>query len=158
MSLPDGLIAYGPDANCTLAICPVEASVYQYRPSVPANAVLLALFGVCGLLHTYQGIRYRAWWYMTAMQLGCICEILGYIGRLMLYHNPFSFNAFLLQICKLARFPPPTSRLTISRLHHLCSSVLLWCHLCHSLANHQLPRSQLISLPSQFILLDIYSE
>ncbi|KAL8689880.1 MAG: hypothetical protein Q9218_004545 [Villophora microphyllina] len=30
-------VVYGPDANCTLALCPAELSVYQYRPKLAAN-------------------------------------------------------------------------------------------------------------------------
>ncbi|KAI4251550.1 MAG: hypothetical protein LQ352_004786 [Teloschistes flavicans] len=33
-------VVYGPDANCTLALCPAELSVYQYRPSLAANDCL----------------------------------------------------------------------------------------------------------------------
>ncbi|KKY26438.1 putative parasitic phase-specific protein psp-1 [Phaeomoniella chlamydospora] len=40
------LIAYGPDANCTLELCPVTDSVYQYRPSLSASGTFIALFGI----------------------------------------------------------------------------------------------------------------
>ena len=35
---------------------------------------------------------------MFCMACGCICEMLGYGGRIMLYNNPFTFTGFLLQI------------------------------------------------------------
>lgn len=37
---------------------------------------------------------------MVGMQLGCISEIIGYIGRIMLYNNPWSFIGFMIQIGK----------------------------------------------------------
>ncbi|KAL2870301.1 RTA1 domain-containing protein [Aspergillus lucknowensis] len=98
MSLPNGLIAFGPAANCTLELCPVEWSILQYRPSVPASAVFIAIFGLSLLLNVGQGIYHREWGYMVTLIAGCILEIVGYVGRLILYDNPFDFNGFILQI------------------------------------------------------------
>lgn len=92
------LVAYGPDANCTLTLCSISDSVYQYRPSLPANSVFIALFGLGMLLHIYQGVRYRTTWFVSCMVLGCVIEMIGYGGRIMLYQNPFSFAGFLMQI------------------------------------------------------------
>ncbi|CEL10112.1 Putative Parasitic phase-specific protein psp-1 (Fragment) [Aspergillus calidoustus] len=98
MSLPNGLISFGPGANCTLEICPVEWSILQYRPSVPSSAVFIAIFGLSLLLNVGQGIYYHTWGYMSSLVAGCILEIAGYVGRLILYNNPFDFSGFLLQI------------------------------------------------------------
>lgn len=46
MSLPNGLIAFGPHANCTLDLCPLTATLYEYLPSVPANSIFIALYAV----------------------------------------------------------------------------------------------------------------
>ncbi|KAI8181388.1 Sphingoid long-chain base transporter RSB1 [Colletotrichum sp. SAR11_239] len=35
--LPNGLRTFGPKANCTLELCPLEASLLKYQPSIPAN-------------------------------------------------------------------------------------------------------------------------
>ena len=96
-------VAYGPNENCTLAICPVNASVYEYRPSLVANSLFLALFGVCLILHLIQGLKWRTWFFGIAMFVGCVCEIIGYGGRITLYKNPFSFPGFLMQISKYRR-------------------------------------------------------
>lgn len=34
-------IVYGPEANCTLALCPVQLSVYQYQPTLAGNIAFL---------------------------------------------------------------------------------------------------------------------
>jgi len=103
--LPNGLISYGPDENCTLSNCPVEASLYTYRPALGANGTFIALFAICMALHIWQGIRWREWGFMSAMVIGCLSEIIGYAGRIMLYYNPFSFPGFLIQISKLPLHP-----------------------------------------------------
>ncbi|KAK3290680.1 RTA1 like protein-domain-containing protein [Chaetomium fimeti] len=95
---PPNVVVFGPDANCTLEICPVEISVYGYRPSLTANITLMALYGLSMAIHAYLGIRWKQWWYMGCMLVGGANAIIGYVGRVMLYYNPFSFAAFMIQI------------------------------------------------------------
>ncbi|GFP54657.1 efflux pump himE [Trichoderma asperellum] len=102
---PGGLVTFGPHANCTLDLCPIEYSVYKYRPSVPANAIFVALFGVSIVGHVILGIRWRQWNFMALMIVGCLVEIGGYAGRLILYNNPFSFGGFMDQIVLITTGP-----------------------------------------------------
>ncbi|KAF3923895.1 hypothetical protein AA313_de0206401 [Arthrobotrys entomopaga] len=95
---PYNYVTYGPDTNCTLAVCPVVLSVYQYRPSLPANAIFIALYGIAMILHIIQGFLWKTWAFTICIFLGCVSEIVGYGGRIMLYNDPFSFTGFLLQI------------------------------------------------------------
>lgn len=110
MSLPHGLIAYGPKANCTLELCPAKWSVVGYQPSVPANAVFIAAFALSLLLHAAQAFYYwrkgrPTWTFSTLVCLGCADEIAGYAGRMLLHDNPFSFIAFLVQIICVTTAP-----------------------------------------------------
>lgn len=104
-SLPPGVPPYtkvfGPSANCTLDICPVELSVYGYRPSLAANGALLALYALSAFLHMYLGLRWKEKFFMGCMILGAANAILGYAGRIALYFNPFNFAAFMIQISEL---------------------------------------------------------
>jgi hypothetical protein len=104
--LPPGVIVFGADENCTLDTCPVTWSIYGYQPSRAANLTFLILYIVAGILHGYLGIRWRSWGFMTGMLLGCLCEIIGYAGRLMLWKNPFSYPGFMIQISKFQRYHP----------------------------------------------------
>ena len=101
-NLPDGLISYGPDENCTLSICPVSAGVYEYRPSLAANTVFIVLFGIAMIIHAALWVKWRTPAFSIAMIWGCISELIGYGGRIILWQNPFSFTGFLMQIstCK----------------------------------------------------------
>ncbi|KAH8890295.1 parasitic phase-specific protein PSP-1 [Thozetella sp. PMI_491] len=105
MQLPDGLIAFGSKANCTLDLCPVEASILTYQPSIAQNVAIIALFFVSMLIHIGQGIRWRSWDFMSMVCIGVIDEIIGYGGRLLYNKNPFSFNAFLIQIVCITTAP-----------------------------------------------------
>jgi hypothetical protein len=94
------LIGFGPLANCTLNLCPVKWSVFQYQPSIAANSAFVAIFGILLAVQVFQGIRYKTWGHTACVAAGNILQIVGYIGRLLLHGNPFSFNAFLIQISK----------------------------------------------------------
>lgn len=86
------------DANCTVSVCPVELSVYGYRPSLPFSSVLIGLYGLIIGMQFVLGWRYRSWGYLSAVVLGCVDEIIGYIGRILLYNNPWDSAGFIIQI------------------------------------------------------------
>lgn len=98
--LPNGTFwfAGGDNSNCTIAHCPVELSVYGYRPSLAASGALIALYGICMIIQIALGLRYKSWWFMACMILGCIDEILGYGGRIMYWQNPWDNAGFIMQI------------------------------------------------------------
>ena len=96
--LPGGLISFGPNANCTLELCPLEASVLAYQPSVPVNGVFIGIFALTMVIHGAQGLWARTWGFTASMLCGCLFEIIGYAGRLLLHNNPFDFTGFLIQI------------------------------------------------------------
>ncbi|KAK1579449.1 RTA1 like protein [Colletotrichum navitas] len=96
--LPSNLVTFGPKANCTLDLCPLEYSLYRYRPNLAVNVLFLALFALAAVVHIGLGIRWRARGFMAFMIAGCLCEIVGYIGRIIMYYNPFQFVGFMLQI------------------------------------------------------------
>ncbi|KAI5781921.1 RTA1 like protein-domain-containing protein [Geopyxis carbonaria] len=90
---------------CTLDTCPIENSFFDYRPSLAANTSLLALFGLSLLANLVQGVAWKTWTFMIAMVLGNLTEILGYVGRVMAYNDPFKMDPFLMQICCLTLAP-----------------------------------------------------
>ncbi|GFP52068.1 hypothetical protein ACSS6W_003944 [Trichoderma asperelloides] len=103
--LPDPIITFGNDVTCNLHNCPVEWSILSYQPSLAANIVFAALFGAIGLVHFYLGFRWRVWGFTFPMLVGCVTEIIGYVGRILLHYNPFSFPGFMIQIVCLTIAP-----------------------------------------------------
>lgn len=98
--VPPGVTVFGPGANCTLAICPVQMSVYGYRPSLPANITFLGLYLVTAAVHVGLGLRWRTWFFMACMVFGALNAVLGYAARIAMYYNPFNFAAFMIQISR----------------------------------------------------------
>ncbi|CAN9090161.1 RTA1-domain-containing protein [Alternaria alternata] len=85
--------------------CPVEGTLYGYYPSLGANAFFTAFFALCLIIQLGLGIRYKTWTYMIALSLGCLGEVVGYAGRLIMYNNPFDETGFQMQICCLIISP-----------------------------------------------------
>ncbi|KAJ5675618.1 hypothetical protein N7462_008515 [Penicillium macrosclerotiorum] len=85
--------------NCTVETCPLNTSYYNYRVSLPANVVFVALFGLA-LIWFISVFIYsrRGLWFTIAMVLGTSCEIAGYAGRVFSWKNQWNQNAFLVQI------------------------------------------------------------
>lgn len=130
-------IAGGKDANCTLSVCPVSASVYGYRPSIEASSILIGIFSLCMVAQVYLGRRYRQWGFTSAICLGCVDEIIGYLGRILLYNNPWNNAGFIMQIGK-SRISFRSNRvsvLTLSSLHHDRACLLLGRHLLFAAPN-----------------------
>ncbi|KAH7008902.1 RTA1 like protein-domain-containing protein [Ilyonectria destructans] len=59
---------------------PGEFVFYHYDPSLAAAVIFIVLFGISALLHLWQVIKLRAWYFIPFL-VGCIFDIVGYIGR-----------------------------------------------------------------------------
>ncbi|KAF2637508.1 RTA1-domain-containing protein [Massarina eburnea CBS 473.64] len=86
-------------------LCPVEATIYGYTPSLGWNAFFAVFFGVSALIHLGLGIRYKTWTYMIGVGLGCLAECGGYYGRLMINNNPWDNTGFQVQVVLLIFAP-----------------------------------------------------
>lgn len=95
---PGNFIYFGPGANCTLELCDVGTSVYRYRPHLAANITFIALYAVAIAVHVLLSFRWKNWWFVGLVVASCLVEILGYVGRILLYYDPWSFIAFMIQI------------------------------------------------------------
>jgi hypothetical protein len=92
--------------NCTLEICPIITSYYNYRLNLAANAFFLAFFTLS--LPVYIAIwifTRKGLWFTGFMVLGLIAEIVGYVGRLISWQNQWSWNGFITQIVCLTIGP-----------------------------------------------------
>ncbi|KAM0202358.1 hypothetical protein ACHAPI_001546 [Fusarium lateritium] len=79
---------------------------YEYVIDLAPNVAFLAIFSVSllGFLGVWIATR-RGTAFNVAMILGLICEILGYVGRILSWQTPSYENAFLMQICCLTIGP-----------------------------------------------------
>jgi hypothetical protein len=72
-------------------ICGLYGSYFPYRPSRSANLAFTVLFGISVIIFLTQGITSKKWWGFTvAMLLGCVLEVIGYMGRVLAYNDMYS--------------------------------------------------------------------
>ncbi|KAK7550889.1 RTA1 like protein-domain-containing protein [Phyllosticta citricarpa] len=105
--------------ECTVSTCPIAASTLGYRPNIFSSVFFMSFFGIAAGVQLLQCLRYRLWFFSVAMVLGCLCEVGGYPGRLMLHHDPFSQSGFNLQIVLLTIAPAFLSAAIYLMLKHL---------------------------------------
>ncbi|KAI9732921.1 MAG: hypothetical protein M1818_007354 [Claussenomyces sp. TS43310] len=91
---------------CTVDTCPINSSYYYYRVSLAANVVFLCLFSLSliAFILTY-GLTRRALAFSVAFFCGVILEVLGYVGRILSWHDQWTENGFLMQIVCLTIAP-----------------------------------------------------
>jgi hypothetical protein len=116
------------------AKCPVEATLYGYRPDMGANAFLAALFGLCFIGSLVIGFMTKTWTYTIALAIGTFLECVGYIGRIMMNSNPWSESGFKLQICALVLGPSFVAAAIYLTLKHF----VLYCGPQYSLIQARL--------------------
>ncbi|KAI9682299.1 MAG: hypothetical protein M1817_000353 [Caeruleum heppii] len=78
--------------------------IYGYTPSLVLAVLGIVLFALSSLLHAYQVFRYRTWWF-SAVAVGCLGEIVGYVFRLRSTKNPYAVISFVVQYFFLVVMP-----------------------------------------------------
>ncbi|KAI0164311.1 RTA1 like protein-domain-containing protein [Hypoxylon sp. FL1284] len=81
-------------ADCTLTRC--SPDFLANKPSLAGNAVFIALFAILVPLALGLGVRYKTSVFATTISTGLALEVLGYVGRILLYNNPTSRPDFIL--------------------------------------------------------------
>lgn len=75
--------------------CPESWQSIFYLPTYAGNAVYMVIFLALLIAQIWLGIRHRTWSFLGGMVPGLLGEIIGYMGRILLHHNPFIMNYFL---------------------------------------------------------------
>lgn len=69
---------------------------FAYLPNVGANALFIALLGLCLLAQLGLGVQYRTWDYMGGMVCGLVLELMGYVSRIFMHADPTNRTPFLM--------------------------------------------------------------
>ncbi|KAF4336666.1 RSB1 [Fusarium beomiforme] len=86
------------------ALVPGIPASFGYVPTLSAGVVFCVLFGLSTVVHTFQLLRFKAWW-CTVFVVGGLVEIIGWAGRIWGSQCPYNSTAFLIQICTLLIAP-----------------------------------------------------
>ena len=85
--------------------CPVSDTTYGYTPNLGGNIFFTAFFAVLAVAQLGLGVYYRTFTLLIALGVGTAMEMAGYIGRVLMHHNPWNEGAFKLQIVCLVLAP-----------------------------------------------------
>ncbi|KAF5018829.1 hypothetical protein F66182_9193 [Fusarium sp. NRRL 66182] len=71
---------------------------YSYNPSTAAAVVFIVVFGLSSLLHIFQLVRARTWYFIPFL-IGCLFEAVGYVGRALSAQEApdFTKNPYIIQ-------------------------------------------------------------
>lgn len=113
------------NGNCTQSTCPVSESIYGYRPSLAATVLFLIIFALSTLAYLVQGFMLKRQnqktnFFTSAMVLGGVSEILGYVAKLLLYNDPFSDTGFKMSVVLLTFAPAFYAAGIYYTLKHIC--------------------------------------
>jgi hypothetical protein len=78
--------------TCTFETCGFNGSFFDYRPTKSTNLAFAVLFGISALAFLIQGTASKKRWlgFTFAMVLGCVTEVVGYVGRVKAYDDLYS--------------------------------------------------------------------
>lgn len=156
--LPNGtMVDEDPFVNCTgvWSGCPVEATIYGYRPNLGANLFFVIWFSMALLVSIYQGFRYKSWWFNGWIIAGSAGEIAGYAGRVAMHYNPWNNDAFMDQIATLIFSPVSVFFATIySPL--TCLVILCGCHLPDPQAHGSRRGSRILAHSREHLSMALY--
>lgn len=95
--------------NCTevTPVCPVEATLYSYRPNAGGNGFFTAAFTILFITQVVSVccLRVRTWTYMINLAIGTGFEVVGYVARLKMNSNPWSSTGTSAQLVTLVVGP-----------------------------------------------------
>jgi hypothetical protein len=82
--------------DCEVGICSLDYANVEYIPTLEGNIAYLAIFAV--FLAAQIGLvwRYRTWGFFVGMLCGLLLEMIGYVGRIGMYNDPFDFDQFVM--------------------------------------------------------------
>ncbi|KAF2152230.1 RTA1-domain-containing protein [Myriangium duriaei CBS 260.36] len=104
---------------CTPAICSLAWAQLQYVPTVSGGVAYAILFGLLLLAQIGLGWKHRTWGFLVGMICGLLLEVIGYVARIQLSNDVFSFNAFVASLVCLTIAPAFISAAIYSSLSRL---------------------------------------
>ncbi|KAI0735122.1 RTA1 like protein [Earliella scabrosa] len=81
--------------------------LYGYTPTRSACYIFVILFSITTLLHSYQAVRYRAWWLIPTVVIAGVGEVVGWGARVKGSYEPFARMPFIIQTSVLVLAPTP---------------------------------------------------
>ena len=99
--LPEGFIPSYDTCSGVSQICPVEASIYGYRPALGPNALFAAIHTILFFVQLFLGYRMKGYAFPTWLIIGIGLQMVGWYSRIALYEDVWNFNAMAASLAGL---------------------------------------------------------
>ncbi|KAL4963992.1 RTA1 domain-containing protein [Aspergillus stella-maris] len=83
----------------------IDFELYRYTPSLVGAGLFAGLFLLTTVVHIYQLLRYRSWYFVPFM-IGGIFQIIGYGTRLAAHNNTEKVPIYAIQTLLILLAPP----------------------------------------------------
>lgn len=81
--------------NSVSPLCPLEATIYAYRPNLGGAVIFVALFFLCLVGNFVLAFRMKNYGFSVWILIGIALEVLGYGARIVLWDNPWEYGAMV---------------------------------------------------------------
>jgi hypothetical protein len=78
---------------------------FRSAPSLPLTIFFIASYAILALTNLVLGLKHKTYFFGYVLTIGSISEIIGYVGRFLLYYNPYRSMGFQIQISCLIFAP-----------------------------------------------------
>ncbi|KAF7175512.1 hypothetical protein CNMCM7691_008613 [Aspergillus felis] len=79
--------------------------LYRYVPSIPAAAIMAAVFGLLAMGHLYRIVNHRAYFFVPFI-IGLLFEAAGYIARIFSHFDTNALGPYIVQTMLILVAPP----------------------------------------------------
>jgi hypothetical protein len=76
-------------------ICPIELTIYGYRPQLGATITFAVIFSICFLAQFGLAFRLNNYGFPTWILIGIGLEVTGWYARMALNFDPWSWDAMV---------------------------------------------------------------
>ncbi|KAM0106891.1 hypothetical protein ACP6JB_007472 [Aspergillus fumigatus] len=80
-------------------------TLYRYVPSIPAAAIMAAVFGLLAMGYLYRIVTHRTYFFVPFI-IGLLFETAGYIARIFSHFDPNALGPYIVQTMLILVAPP----------------------------------------------------
>ncbi|USW48415.1 Putative RTA-like protein [Septoria linicola] len=103
--LPAGFTPSYDTCSGVSQLCPVQASIYGYRPALGPNVLFAALHTILFVVHLFLGFRMKGYALPTWLTMGIGLQMVGWYARVALYQDVWNFDAMAASLAGLIISP-----------------------------------------------------
>lgn len=99
--IPDGYSPSYDTCDGVSLLCPIEATIYGYRPTLGPNILFAIIHTIAFFVQGYLGYRMKGYAFSAWLMIGIGLEMVGWYARIALYTNVWNFDSMAASLAGL---------------------------------------------------------